>query len=227
MRANPRVPRQAAIRAWRSDHHEHDAAVIRDEVVSELSELVTTAQRPTDVTRPPPAPPPGYTAAGTTGRPFQPWRERPHKRGRPGGTDGTRERRLPNSRIDARPPRQRRECRSRLSPTAQSLLPQAESPVLPTGRASNAGRRLFAGLRRLAARTQRVHRPVHDDRGRVEQSTAMRAPTRTFVPRRGRNRTRVLSLPLDGKEGVDGSSPSEGSAKAPHVGAFSFRPTCL
>ena len=32
--------------------------------------------------------------------------------------------------------------------------------------------------------------------------------------------------PLDGKEGVDGSSPSEGSAKAPHVGAFSFRATC-
>src|SRR5437870_8645423 len=28
------------------------------------------------------------------------------------------------------------------------------------------------------------------------------------------------------KEGVDGSSPSEGSAKAPHVGAFSFRTTC-
>ena len=25
---------------------------------------------------------------------------------------------------------------------------------------------------------------------------------------------------LHGKEGVDGSSPSEGSAKAPHVGAF-------
>jgi hypothetical protein len=31
---------------------------------------------------------------------------------------------------------------------------------------------------------------------------------------------------LHGKEGVDGSSPSEGSAKAPHVGAFSFRSTC-
>jgi hypothetical protein len=29
-----------------------------------------------------------------------------------------------------------------------------------------------------------------------------------------------------GKEGVDGSSPSEGSAKAPHVGAFAFRTTC-
>src|SRR6266536_6237970 len=27
---------------------------------------------------------------------------------------------------------------------------------------------------------------------------------------------------FDGKEGVDGSSPSEGSAKAPHVGAFSL-----
>jgi hypothetical protein len=29
-----------------------------------------------------------------------------------------------------------------------------------------------------------------------------------------------------GKEGVDGSSPSEGSAKGPHVGAFPFRATC-
>jgi hypothetical protein len=28
------------------------------------------------------------------------------------------------------------------------------------------------------------------------------------------------------KEGVDGSSPSEGSVKAPHVGAFVFRSTC-
>jgi hypothetical protein len=32
---------------------------------------------------------------------------------------------------------------------------------------------------------------------------------------------------LDGKEGVDGSSPSEGSAKAPHVGAFLFGSTCV
>jgi hypothetical protein len=31
---------------------------------------------------------------------------------------------------------------------------------------------------------------------------------------------------LHGKEGVDGSSPSEGSAKAPHVGAFVFSLTC-
>jgi hypothetical protein len=31
---------------------------------------------------------------------------------------------------------------------------------------------------------------------------------------------------LHGKEGVDGSSPSEGSAKAPHIGAFSVEGTC-
>jgi hypothetical protein len=31
---------------------------------------------------------------------------------------------------------------------------------------------------------------------------------------------------LHGKEGVNGSSPLEGSAKAPHVGAFVFRSTC-
>jgi hypothetical protein len=29
-----------------------------------------------------------------------------------------------------------------------------------------------------------------------------------------------------GKEGVDGSSPSEGSAKAPHIGAFSIEGAC-
>jgi hypothetical protein len=32
---------------------------------------------------------------------------------------------------------------------------------------------------------------------------------------------------LHGKEGVDGSSPSEGSAKAPQSGASSFRCTCM
>ena len=31
---------------------------------------------------------------------------------------------------------------------------------------------------------------------------------------------------LNGKEGVDGSSPSEGSAKAPHVGVFSLSSIC-
>src|SRR5438105_15229754 len=33
-------------------------------------------------------------------------------------------------------------------------------------------------------------------------------------------------LPKMEKEGVDGSSPEEGSAKTPHGGGFSFRPTC-
>jgi hypothetical protein len=35
-----------------------------------------------------------------------------------------------------------------------------------------------------------------------------------------------LPIGSHGKEGVDGSSPSEGSAKAPEIGAFSFRRTC-
>ena len=30
----------------------------------------------------------------------------------------------------------------------------------------------------------------------------------------------------DGKEGVDGSSPSEGSAKVPEIGGLPFRSTC-
>src|SRR2546427_5914933 len=35
-----------------------------------------------------------------------------------------------------------------------------------------------------------------------------------------------LPKTFHGKEGVDGSSPSEGSAKAPHVGAFRFGSVC-
>ena len=35
-----------------------------------------------------------------------------------------------------------------------------------------------------------------------------------------------LPFGAHGKEGVDGSSPSEGSAKAPHAGAFVFTSTC-
>ena len=42
----------------------------------------------------------------------------------------------------------------------------------------------------------------------------------------GRGLTPAECHGLDGKEGVDGSSPSEGSAKAPHVGAFAFTSTC-
>lgn len=161
IRADLGIPRQPVIRPRCRDRHEHDAPVIRNEVVTELSELITTTQWSTDLTRPSPAPTPRHAAATTADRRFQPRHERPGERGRTGFTDDTRQRRLPNSRIDLRASRQRPESRSRLSPTAQSLVPQAESPVLPTARAANAGRRLFAGLRRLAARTQRVHRRVH------------------------------------------------------------------
>jgi hypothetical protein len=52
-------------------------------------------------------------------------------------------------------------------------------------------------------------------------------------PENGSNKPKPLTvatgceqLPIDGKEGVDGSSPSESFAKAPEIGAFSFRATC-
>jgi hypothetical protein len=48
----------------------------------------------------------------------------------------------------------------------------------------------------------------------------MRAPSRTFVPCRGRDWTRVLPLPLDGKEGVNGSSPLEGFRKGQQMAFF-------
>jgi hypothetical protein len=63
-----------------------------------------------------------------------------------------------------------------------------------------------------------------------------RNPWQTFGRRRpenGLNQRKTVApgchrLPFGshGKEGVSGSSPEEGSAKAPHVGAFSFRSTC-
>jgi hypothetical protein len=83
------IPRQVVVRAWRSDRHEHDAPVVRDEVVTELSELVTTTQRPTDLTRPPPAPTPRHAAAATADLAFQPRHERPGECGRTGFTDDT------------------------------------------------------------------------------------------------------------------------------------------
>src|SRR5205085_3789034 len=55
------------------------------------------------------------------------------------------------------------------------------------------------------------------------------APARRAGPRYSVCQSALLAQlveHLHGKEGVDGSSPSEGSAKAPHVGAFAFRTTC-
>ena len=52
-------------------------------------------------------------------------------------------------------------------------------------------------------------------------------------PRKRRNHAETVALgchqlpeKFHGKEGVSGSSPEEGSAKAPHVGAFLFGRTC-
>ena len=54
-----------------------------------------------------------------------------------------------------------------------------------------------------------------------------------FKPRSGLNKPNLFAtgchrLPpkSHGKEGVDGLSPSEGSAKAPEIGAFSFSSSC-
>src|SRR5438874_10691060 len=66
---------------------------------------------------------------------------------------------------------------------------------------------------------------------------AQPSPGRTKVARRSNAATRDyerhaqtrMNRPpphVHGKEGVDGSSPSEGSAETPHVGALSFRRTC-
>ena len=47
------------------------------------------------------------------------------------------------------------------------------------------------------------------------------------MPQPSQLRPSEAAPPEDGKEGVDGSSPSEGSAKAPHSGAFLLSSTCI
>ena len=66
-----------------------------------------------------------------------------------------------------------------------------------------------------------------------ERSQPMATSGKANGRENGTNRRKPLPCGCDqlprqchGKEGVDGSSPSEGSAKAPHVGAFLFRSTC-
>jgi len=50
----------------------------------------------------------------------------------------------------------------------------------------------------------------------------------TAENRHGHVETRINRPPphFNGKEGVDGSSPSEGSAKGPEIGSFTFASTC-
>jgi substrate-binding family protein len=77
----------------------------------------------------------------------------------------------------------------------------------------------LADLRRLPP--QRRLQPNRRS-SRAERLLGIRGPHPAGLPRstrRHRHRTR------HGKERVDGSSPSEGSSKAPQVGAFSFRST--
>jgi len=61
-------------------------------------------------------------------------------------------------------------------------------------------------------RWQAVANAVSAKRGRQAKTVAM-----------GCDR---LPRGVHGKEGVSGSSPEEGFAKAPHVGVFSFRSAC-
>src|SRR5206468_9341848 len=77
--------------------------------------------------------------------------------------------------------------------------------------------------RQQLASTRRVHQIVH---ARARQTCRYGKICRRNVIASARPCTPVPPQNLHGKEGVDGSSPSEGSAKAPHVGAFSFRTTC-
>ncbi len=67
--------------------------------------------------------------------------------------------------------------------------------------------------------TTRVH-------ARVTPRRQIPSTCGVFVPAKTRACPPFPPRNLNGKEGVDGSSPSEGSAKAPEIGAFSFRPTC-
>jgi hypothetical protein len=80
--------------------------------------------------------------------------------------------------------------------------------------------------RQRAAGTRRVHQPDH---ARACAGTTAIPRRRDLQEKRDRECPVVPASTapnLHGKEGVDGSSPSEGSTKAPHVGAFSFRSTC-
>jgi hypothetical protein len=77
------------------------------------------------------------------------------------------------------------------------------------------------------ARTQNGH--IRNDTRDVSRRmfpACNRAICRRKCVARDRACTRVTPRNLHGKEGIDGSSPSEGSAKAAQIAAFSVEPTC-
>lgn len=92
-----------------------------------------------------------------------------------------------------------------------------------------------AGLTVIAPAGARALAPTHRGGVLVEQrgcEQRQATPKALSSPTAQQARSQRLAadgndLGLDGKEGVDGSSPSEGSAKAPHVGAFSWSSTSL
>jgi hypothetical protein len=78
-------------------------------------------------------------------------------------------------------------------------------------------------------RTAGTRRVQQRGKARVRAGTTTLFHSADLQGKRGRACPPVPARPtldLHGKEGVNGSSPSEGSAKAPHVGAFAFDPTC-
>jgi hypothetical protein len=83
----------------------------------------------------------------------------------------------------------------------------------------------FVKRQRLAG-TRRVHETEHARASAITTRVRNAWICRNNVSTHARACTPVPPLDLHGKEGVNGSSPSEGSAKAPHVGAFAFRTTC-
>jgi hypothetical protein len=86
------------------------------------------------------------------------------------------------------------------------------SPVSRTGNAP----RVRDGYVRLSTNGNGRTLPTHGRRPICRTNVAADVHSCTPIP----------PLNLHGKEGVNGSSPLEGSAKAPLVGAFAFRSTC-
>lgn len=62
--------------------------------------------------------------------------------------------------------------------------------------------------------------------GAINGNRWQMAPRRKRLKQAKTVAVRCQRLPSRCKEGVDGSSQSEGSPKAPEIGAFSVRPTC-
>ena len=106
------------------------------------------------------------------------------------------------------PDRQRRRC-------CWCVLSARARPEIVADTANDPCER-YANIRR----STRVH-------ARVTSVRRILLVCGAFVPAVTRACLRIPAWFQDGKEGVDGSSPSEGSAKAPEIGALSFTISCV